>query len=175
MMTYFFGYGAFKDKDIFKEIIGHYPLVYFGGLISNFDLGYQILTQIPEKPRQILERIWGTRFRAYTLAKGKGIVTGNIYEITYDDFLLIDRWEFIKEWREFIKVEVTLFNGNKIEAYTTKTLDSQKIEELVDGINYETNLNPQGKKALYENSQKINEIEMIRKQIEIMKIKEKSI
>jgi len=70
-----------------------------------------------------------------------------------------------------MNVKVKLFNGNILDAITTKVYDEQEIEKYVDNINYETNLNPQGQKKLYEDRDKIKEIEMIRKQIKILRAK----
>lgn len=167
-MNYYFGYGILREPTIINEILGYAPK-YHGAILENYDLGYQILDQIPEKPRKILEKIWGIGFKAYTIKAGQGVVAGVIWELTEQDLELIKQWDFVGSWREVIKVKIKLFNENIIDAITTKVYDEQEIKKYVDSIIYENNLNPQGKKQLYEDRDKIKEIDLIRKQIKILR------
>lgn len=163
-MQYYFGYGILREQVFVNEILGYIPKCH-GAILENFDLGYQILDQIPKLPRSFLLKIWGVGFKAYTVRSGKGIVDGVIWELTDQDIELIKQWEFVDSWREILNVKVKLFNGNMINAVTTKTYDEQEVEKYVDNIIYENNLNPQGKKQINEDKKAIK---LIRKQIKEM-------
>lgn len=161
----FFGYGALKDPYIIKEILGKEPKGGEGVVLNGFNLAIQALSQIPEKPREILKKVWGENFRAYTIVEGQGIVEGRNWLIDEEDLEKIKKWEFIDQngWRELINVSVTNSKGKIINAVTEKTLEKQKIVEVVDGLNYATSLNKEGKK--YYSKEDENEIALMREEI----------
>ncbi len=170
-VVYYFGYGILKNQDVVKEIIGTIPKGGYGGILEGFDLGYQNLDQIPEPSKKILFGLYGFNFKAYTIRKGNGYISGIIWELNQKEFNFIKEWEFVGVWRNVISVPIKLFNGHLITSFTTSIFYDQTIKGYIDSINYETNLNPQGKKQLYENKDKIMEIELIRKQIKILRTK----
>lgn len=151
----FFGYGANRDKkrieDILKasELEGE-DLEVKGGEGARVDglvLAIQDLTQIPEKVQEVLEKVWGDSFRAYTLKPGIGQVAGVIWELNERQFKALKDWEFDGVWREVIEREVIASDQRKIKVYTEKAFDNSPIKEIVDGLNYENNLNIEGMKV----------------------------
>ena len=158
-----------RDPLVIKEIIGYSPKGSQGAVINNFDLGYQLLEQIPSETKSVLSQVWGPGFKAYTIYPGKGVVAGSIWDLEEKDLELIKKWEFVGNWREIITIPAKLFNGNTIDVSTTKVFSNQKIETYVDGINYENSLNPQGKKFSYEEKFRKDEIEKIHQVLENIK------
>lgn len=139
--SYFFGYGANRNGNRLREILNKGPLEGSGAIAEGFDLGIQTLNQIPEDVQKILRRVWGNSFRAYTLVPGKGIVSGAVWTLDEEDFRVIKDFEFIDQWSKFEVIKVKKFNGEIIEAITTRVFDNAEISEIVDGINYIDNLN----------------------------------
>jgi hypothetical protein len=137
----FFGYGLLRDRSIIKEIIGRDPGTGRPAIIRGYELVYQVLSQIPEKVRQKLEQAWGSNFKAYTLRRGAGIVTGVIWEITDQELEKIKAWEFVGMWREAVNDTVTTSDGEQISIAIIKAPDEQLFEEKINGLQYETNLN----------------------------------
>lgn len=168
----FFGYGILRNKRILAEIIHHEPDGGSSAILENYNLCVQTLDLIPNFPRDILQKVWGQNFRSYTLKKGNGIVSGIVWKLSEEDLTKISRWDFIPEWKEIIKVQVKTFSEKIIESVTTKVYDNQSFYALIDGINYENNLNPQGKMpnvsdTEVEEQYKIKALEKIRENLEL--------
>ena len=150
----FFGYGANRDKkrleDIFKVSgLEGEDLEVRGGKGARVDgmvLAIQDLTQVPEQVREGLKRTWGEKFRAYTLKPGNGQVAGVIWELTKKQYDAMKAWEHDGEWREMVEVEIVTEDQKRIKVYTEKVFDDAAIREIVDGLNYESNLNKEGMK-----------------------------
>jgi len=81
----FFGYGANKDVNRLKEILGKYPEGGQGAILENYNLAVQNLSQIPPLAQQILKRVWGNNFQAYTICRGNGFVEGRVWLIEEED------------------------------------------------------------------------------------------
>jgi hypothetical protein len=141
MSIYYFGYGKNKDPFLFEKILGVIPEGGDGALIQNYNLCYQSLDQIPNPPANILLDVWGKDFHAYTLTSGQGMVVGLIW--TIEDTMLdrIKEWEFDGVWRKIIEVEVITYDNKKIKCFTDIALNNDKYIEIVDGLNYPTDLN----------------------------------
>src|SRR5690242_9686196 len=122
-VTYFFGYGANQGADRLAQILGKKPEGGFGGIVEGFDLAIQTLDQIPEKAQEILKEAWGSQFKAYTLVHGKGIVLGSLWKFEEKDFKVIADFEFVDLWTKFEVIKVKKFNGEVIEAMTTRVPD----------------------------------------------------
>lgn len=169
---YYFGYGTTRIKEVVKGVIEGELAGGYGCVLDGYILCYQTLRQIPEIPRKVLEEVWGKNFKCYSIIKGSGVISGTIWQITLEDFEKIKKWEFVPEWKEELTVKVKTYNGEIIEAHTTKVHESQDIFTVVDGINYESNLNPQGKKKdltdlEVEEQYKIKTLEKIRENLEL--------
>ena len=164
LTTLYFGYGAYRSKVLFEEILGHPLHDGYGAILHNYQLAYQTLNDIPEVPRAILQKSWGEHFRCYTIVPGINIVAGVIWELTDADLLRLKKWEFDTVWKEFIPVEVTIHSGKKINAITETSLSAFPITKFVDGLLYETNLNPIGRMVAQEFSK--DELANARKMLE---------
>jgi len=142
----FFGYGANRNKKRLQDIFGHEPDGGISAILSNSILAVQTLDQIPEEPRRILEKVWGEKFRSYTVKDGKGEVVGTIWEIDENDLRELERWEYIGDWRELKEVTVKTADGTEVRALTDRAPEGSLTKETVDGLNYEDNLNKNGMK-----------------------------
>lgn len=168
-IIYFFGYGAYKNKERVNLILKRQPKGY-GAVIENYALHIQALEQVPSPVRERLNKVWGPNFRSYTMRTNPGsMVLGIVWEITEKDFETIRQWEFIGVWREFIQVQVKLFDGRVISAMTEKIPDNHPINEEVDGLDYVDNLNwapPQFDDKEVEKEYKLDDL---RKELEQIK------
>lgn len=141
---YYFGYGANRSKNRLVNILNHSPIGGYGGIIRNFGLGYQTLTQIPDPPRTLLKRVWGEQYKGYTIIPAEGgIVAGVVWEIDECSFERMKEWECVSIWKKIIPVSVQTYNNRNIQAVTEIIMEPQRILWLVDGIDYENNLNIQ--------------------------------
>lgn len=131
-----------------------------GAVLENAYLAYQVLDQIPQPPRDILERVWGRNFKCYTARTGEGQIAGVVWELDEEDLKTLKEWEFIGEWRELVQVKVKASDGQELTAYTEKAPDTAPVKETVDGLNYEDNLNKEGRlqKETDEDEWKIAEL-----------------
>ncbi len=146
---YYFGYGANRSRQCIADITGSDSLDGFGAYITDFVLCYQMLLQIPDPPRTILSKVWGDSFRCYTLRRRKyWVVTGMIWRLTPEQFDKMQQWEFIGSWKELITVHAVANNGEMYTAQTEMVPDSQPVYLAIDGLNYETNLNPKRKSII---------------------------
>lgn len=172
-MIYYFGYGANRERARIREVLGKEPQGGYGAVLEGFDLGYQILDQIPQKPQEVLRNAWGDRFKCYTLRRGKGLAVGVIWEMDQADLEIMKKWEFIGLWREIVQLSVKTFSGETIKAITEKAIDDKRVFGFVDGLNYENNLNLDGiktKLAMRDEEYRKEEIAKIRTQIAAMKM-----
>lgn len=159
----FFGYGANRNINKMFQTIGSRPEGK-GAVAEGFRLAYQSFDQIPEPAKSVLKKIWGSEFRAYTLKEDDGMVVGELWEITKDDFQKIKEWEFIGVWRELIEVVVKTSSGEKMLAFTDRAPDTHPVSGYVDGLSYDeyqfTNLIEKDKEkiSMYYNETQLQEI-----------------
>ncbi|MBI2021838.1 hypothetical protein HYS93_03095 [Candidatus Daviesbacteria bacterium] len=132
----FFGYGANKARSKIAYIIGRDPGDHVGAIAEGFVLAVQHLNNIPAKPQSLLRTLYGNEFKAYTLKKGQGLVTGIIWEMTQVDLEKIKQWEFVGEWREIIEIEVESSGGKTTKVLTEKNMDQFKVDGVADGLLY---------------------------------------
>lgn len=120
-------------------------------MLEGFSLATQSLKNIPEPPRRILNKVWGDSFHAYTIKRGSGIVAGKAWVLEEEDLEKIKQWEFVGKdgWRELVSVKLTTAEGKTIAAITEKSQDQYEVDRLVDGIDYEVNLNRKREKEYY--------------------------
>lgn len=172
---YFFGYGSYRSKERVAEILGHVPFGGYGGIIDGYVLTFQTLDQLPAEPKEILEKIWGDSFRAYTIRPGKGLIAGVVWELTKADTKKIRVWEFDGVWREFPDVVVKTSDGRTIHALTDVALPNQQVKHVVDGLYYQNNMNAQGKKSK-KDEYRIHDTKRARKMLQDIatKIKEEN-
>lgn len=135
--VYFFGYGANRNREKIYQITGKYPSLEFGAILEGYQLCVQNLDLITEKPRKILTELYGERFKAYTIKKGNGIVSGMIWEITPEDLEKIKEWEFVGDWKEIIEITIRSAGNKTIQAITEKVTDDAQVIDIVDGLSYD--------------------------------------
>jgi hypothetical protein len=167
---YFFGYGANRSKTRLRDILGHDPLGGKSAILSNSTLAIQTLDQIPDEPRQVLEKVWGEKFRSYTVKDGKGEVVGVVWQLDEHDLDLLKKWEYIGEWRQLAEVKVKTADGKEVKALTDRAPEGSLTKEVVDGLNYEDNLNKEGMKpeTQEDDEYRIKELRKVREELNFM-------
>lgn len=176
MGVLFFGYGPNKDKrrlqDIFKASgLQGEELIVRGGKgarVDNYVLAIQAFEQLPQQIKSTIDKVWGDKFRSYTLKAGKGQVAGVIWELTEEQYKVLKDWEFEGVWREMKQVEVVTSDQQNLKVLTEKIIDDSTVKEIVDGINYEANLNKEGmrdNKEIKEDEYKIYELKRVREEL----------
>ncbi len=173
----FFGYGANRDKkrleDVFQvEGLSGEDLIVKGGKGARVDgsvLAIQTFDQLPEKIKESIKRTWGDTFRAYTLKSGEGQVAGVIWDLSEKQYEVLRNWEHDGIWREMKEVEVITTNQKKLKVMTEQATDESPIKEIVDGLNYENNLNKNGMKITRDSKDddeyRIREIVRVREEL----------
>ncbi len=161
----FFGYGANRSNERLKDIFGKELEGGYGTVLEGYVLAVQVLEQIPSQAKDILQKVWGQDFKSYTIKPGKGIVAGVVWELDNNQLEVLKEWEFIGIWRELIQVTVTTFDQKTLNVMTEKSPDESSITEIVDGLNYENNLNKQGKRTIEIDEYKIKEILKIKEEL----------
>jgi hypothetical protein len=171
----FFGYGANRDKKRIEDILRASGLIGedlkleggYGARVDGNVLAIQNLQQIPERIRETLLKVWGANFRAYTIKPGTGQVAGVLWGLNEKQFEVLKAWEHDGVWREFVEVEIITTDQHKLKAFTDKVIDDNNITQLVDGLNYESNLNIEGMKTPTNNDDayRINELQTIRQEL----------
>ena len=161
----FFGYGANRSNERLKDIFGKELEGGYGTVLEGYVLAVQVLEQIPSQAKDILQKVWGQDFKSYTIKPGKGIVAGVVWELDNNQLEVLKEWEFIGIWRELIQVTVTTFDQKTLNVMTEKSPDESSITEIVDGLNYENNLNKQGKRIIEIEEYKIKEILKIKEEL----------
>lgn len=91
----FFGYGANRSRNKLRTLLNRDPGENVGAVVEGYCLGIQTLKQIPEEIKGTLKSIYGENFKAYTLKKGRGIVSGSLWEISTEEIEVIKNWEFV--------------------------------------------------------------------------------
>ena len=133
----FFGYGEYRNRSKLAQVIGHDPGEEVGAVLNGYILVYQSLKQIPENLRKFLQDVFGNDFKAYSIKKGNGLVSGVIWELEEKDLKTLKEWVFVGDWREMAEVVVTSSGGKEVTALTDKARDSQQFEKVIDGVDYE--------------------------------------
>lgn len=176
MSRLFFGYGPNKDKKrlqvVFKASgLQDEELIVRGGKgarVDNYVLAIQAFEQLPQEIKNTINKVWGDKFRSYTLKPGKGQVAGVIWELTDKQYQALKEWEYEGIWREMKEVEVVTSDQQNLKVLTEKIIDDTAVKEIVDGINYEANLNKEGmrdKKEIKEDEYKIYELKRVREEL----------
>lgn len=150
----FFGYGANRDRkriEIIFRLAGFTgdDLKLEGGFGARADgyvLEIQNLQQIPKDSRGSLLKVWGGNFRCYTIKPGTGQVAGVLWGLNAKQFKALKEWECDGVWRDFVEIEITTTDQHKLKAFADKAINDNEIAQIVDGLNYESNLNLEGMK-----------------------------
>jgi len=161
----YFGYGATRDSGVISIILGKPESALVGrkAVLEGFDLAIQRLDQVPDvilptapsaiSVRESLRKVWGDNFRSYVLKPNSGgRVSGIIWELTPEDIERIKDWELLDfGWFEDTNGEAITPEGNRIPVVTEKIRSDQEVDQVVDGLEYETWLeDPEKFKAVAE-------------------------
>ena len=152
--TLFFGYGAYRDRKRIEIIFNLSKFTGddlkveggFGARADGYVLAVQNLDQIPKDSRRSLLEVWGENFRCYTIKPGVGQVAGVLWGLNAKQFQAFKEWECDGVWREFVEIEIITTDQHKLKAFADKAINDNEIAQIVDGLNYESNLNLQGMK-----------------------------
>ncbi len=176
MSVLFFGYGPSKDKkrlvDVFKASgLDGEELVVRGGrgaTVDNYVLAIQTFDQLPLEVKDTIRKVWGEKFRSYTMKSGKGQIAGVIWELTENQYQALRKWEYDGIWRDMKEIEVTTSDQHRVKVLTDKIRDDSAVKEIVDGINYEANLNKEGMRSLAEEKDdeyRVYELKRVREEL----------
>lgn len=173
----FFGYGAYQDRERVEMALKVYKLEGedlkfkggYGARVDGMLLAIQKLEQItPLDVQKILRKVWGENFSCYTLKPGNGQVTGVIWELTPKQFEVIKENEFVGSWRELIELEAITTDQRHLKVFAEKSNDDAPISDIVDGLNYESNLNKDGRKTPNEykdNEYRLTTLKKVREEL----------
>ena len=149
----YFGYGANRDARMMKAITGA-DLKGKPAVLRDFKLVVQKLDQLPDtilstapapvSPRAAVAANWLESFESYNIKENPdGKVTGTLWELTPQERELVRDWELVDfGWYEDKKVKIITQDGQEVEAQTEGLRAGQKYDREVDGMSYETWLNP---------------------------------
>lgn len=135
--VFFFGYGAYRNKSKLAQVLGHAVSEGVGAILEGHVLVYQTIDQLPESLQEFFRNTYGNNFKAYTIRKGNGVISGMIWEINKQDLETLKKWEFVPEWREIVEVNVKSSGEKMVTAYSEKAQDDQPFHEITDGVEYE--------------------------------------
>ena len=172
----FFGYGAYRDRKRLELVLRTSGLTGddltieggFGARTDGYVLAIQSLQQIPENTRESLLRVWGGNFRCYTIKPGDGQVAGILWGLNEKQFKALKDWECDGVWREFVEIDIVTTDQHKLKALADKAINDNDITHIVDGLNYESNLNLEGmKKSTFPDDEyRIKELQTIRLELD---------
>jgi hypothetical protein len=156
-----------RSKQRITDILLSTPAGGFGAVLEKYVLCYQTLDQLPEPPRELIRSAWGNNFRGYTVKPAsQGLVAGVLWKLTQDQFQRLNKWECIGTWKKCVSVPVTAYDGKPEQAFTEMVTDDQEIFEIVDGLQYENNLNPREIKTVIDDEYRIKAMKEARAQLQ---------
>lgn len=142
----FFGYGANRDPDMIRAIIGRLPEGY-PAVLQGFELCIQTWEEIPERARKILSYSWDESFRSYALRPTRKFsekVKGVIWLISREERRLIDNWELNGIWYHVYLLKF-LKPAGQISEIEIQVVNDPNIKKKVNGIFYKNFLNDKEK------------------------------
>lgn len=143
-MIYFFGYGADRDPEMMKAIVGRVPKGEEAA-ISGFELCVQSLADVPFKAQQIIKQSWDHSFKSYAIRPARdmtSVVTGTMWELTPRERKLIDNWELTGLWYDVFFIAKGAPHPVNIEL---QIIQNQPIRSIENGRHYKTFLNTKDK------------------------------
>lgn len=138
----YFGYGANRNPDMMKAIIGRRPkgtAVFLRG----FELCVQNWNEIPAHIRKRLSPAWSDSFKTYFIRpnyKYKSKVKGIIWDITRKERHLIDNWEYTGDWYKVFIMEL-----KDTEQLEIQVIPETNMGTAINGCIYKSFLNPPAK------------------------------
>ena len=142
----FFGYGANRDQDMIKAILGRKP---HGepATLSGFELCIQTWNEMNSPTQNILKNSWGKTFKSYVIRPAISAATsvrGMIWHITSKERKLIDFWELTGTWYlvSLLKLPHPDLGQITIEL---QIVNNPNIKNVSNGLHYRNFLNPKYK------------------------------
>lgn len=134
-MVYYFAYGANRNPEMIKAIIGRIP-VGFSYILEDYELCIQNWKDINLKAIEILKNVgWGKSFKSYSIRYAKGSeVKGRIWKITEREHKHIANWELHNIWYSPIKIKREI-KGRKC-VLRTEVIDNKDIPLAKDQYDY---------------------------------------
>ena len=148
--VYYFGYGANRDLEMIKAIIGSEPVWGKEAILQGYRLYLQSLKDIIDLKdfgqddsfgaRTRLERKWGSDFKSYIIKKDQNFsVAGTIWKFSVNDLRWVNNWELVDlGWYKIVLDFVKTISGEKYLCYIQYLTENDKSGEDVDGLHYET-------------------------------------
>ena len=148
--VYYFGYGANRDLEMIKAIIGSEPVWGKEAILQGYRLYLQSLKDIIDPKdfgqddsfgaRTRLERKWGSDFKSYIIKKDQNFsVAGTIWKFSVNDLRWVNNWELVDlGWYKIVLDFVKTISGEKYLCYIQYLTENDKSGEDVDGLHYET-------------------------------------
>jgi len=137
-MIQYFGYGANRDPEMMKAIVGRVPQGTFA-TVSDFELCIQDWPCLLPKVQEMLTPSWDTNFKSYVLRASTNASTrkvrGMVWNITKEERHMIDNWELTGEWYHVFTLQ---FGDIQLEI---QVIDNQPVEKVVMSPIYKTFLN----------------------------------
>jgi len=143
-MIYFFGYGADRDADMMKAIVGRVPKGE-KAVISGFELCIQSFNDVPFKARKIIAKSWDHSFKSYVIRPVldmNSVVTGTMWTLTPLERKLIDNWEITGLWYDVFFFTKEAPDKMQMEI---QIVQDQPIRHIANGKRYKTFLNSREK------------------------------
>lgn len=151
----YFAYGANSHPRMMEAITGNVNLVGKPAVLSDWEIGVQRLSQIPDtaspkapvpiSPRTEIVENWGEDFETYVIRPAQGKeVHGTLWELTPQERELVRDWEMVDfGWYKdaIVKVETT---DGLLDVQTEVLGDGQEIDRVVEGKDYPPFLNDLG-------------------------------
>jgi hypothetical protein len=141
---HYFGYGANRNPDMMKAIVGRKPKGYSAAL-EGFELCIQSWGNIPKNVQKLLAPAWGPGFKSYCVRPTRDkVVRGKVWILNEAERKLIDAWELTDYWYRPVVVHFNEPNNKSVQV-EIQIVDNVEIDKLVDGTKYPTWLNDKNK------------------------------
>lgn len=138
----YFGYGANRDPEMMRAIVGRVPEGKFA-TVSGFELCVQNWDCIPEAAQHMLSGSWDETFRSYVLRPTTNSSTkkvrGMIWKLTPEERRLVDNWELTGQWYHVFRLQSDETN------LEIQVVENQPVSHVVRFPIYKTFLNDKKK------------------------------
>lgn len=157
--VYYFGYGANRNADMMRAIVGRKPKGY-AAVFDGYELCIQSWGDIPKRVQNQLAPVWGPGFKSYVArpCREKSI-KGTVWLLTKEERVLVDEWELTNYWYTPVVVSYGISNNEIAQVEIQIVIDGQSISQIADGKKYKTFLN--SKQQMLTVAQKVRELSIV--------------
>ncbi len=138
----YFGYGANRDPEMIKAIIGRLPIGY-PAKFYGFELCVQTWKEMPQNVRDILTSSWDPSFRTYCARATNNsslYIKGTVWELTREERRIIDSWELTGIWYKMYVMQYQK-TSNHLTQVEIQVINDPGIKQVKIGHRYKTFLN----------------------------------